>query len=47
MGKNPYVKLTKDKKLSSGKDINSIFPLTISSIKPPVVETDPVPGSGP
>jgi len=32
---NQYSKIPKDKKLSSGKEIKSIFPLQLSTIKPP------------
>lgn len=45
--KNPFAKVPKDKKLTSGKEVNSIFPLTLVQIKPPQVDADPLPGSGP
>jgi len=28
--KNPFAKVPKDKKLASGKEVNSIFPLTLT-----------------
>jgi hypothetical protein len=41
IGINPHSIIPKDKKLSSGKDIKSIFPLTFSTMKTHTVEEEP------
>lgn len=44
---NPHSKIDESKKLSEGKELKSIFPLSLNQINPPKVNNDPSPGTSP